>query len=123
MTLHARNRRATALAAGLVAAFAVTASPALRAQQTPAPPAQTEAAENSGTLSLHQAVALAEQNSADLKLARMQYNVALREADVDRSAFRPNLYTGAGFTCPSGFAAVGAVNAPAVSALFAMQWI
>ena len=114
MTLHARNRRATALAAGLVAALAFTASPALRAQQTPAPPAQTEAAENSGTLSLHQAVALAEQNSADLKLARMQYNVALREADVDRSAFHPNLYTGAGYAYTYGFPSLGNGNAPSV---------
>jgi len=47
-------------------------------------------------LTLQQAVALAWQNSRDLKLARVQYNVALDETRVNRAAFLPNLYTGAG---------------------------
>ena len=73
-----------------------------------------QAAPNAGTLSLKQAVALAAQNSPELKLAHMQYNVALREADVDRAAFHPNLYTGAGYAYTYGFPALPGGNAPAI---------
>ena len=73
-----------------------------------------QAAPNAGALSLKQAVALAAQNSPELKLAHMQYNVALREADVDRAAFHPNLYTGAGYAYTYGFPALPGGNAPAI---------
>ena len=52
---------------------------------------------------MHEAVTLALQNSRDLKLARVQYNVALNEAGVDRAAFRPNIYTGSGAAYTYGF--------------------
>lgn len=73
-----------------------------------------QATPDTGTLSLKQAVALAEQNSPDLKLAHRQYNVALRETDVDRAAFRPNLYTGGGYAYTHGFPALPGGNAPAL---------
>jgi outer membrane protein TolC len=60
-------------------------------------------AQNGETLTLRRAVTLALQNSRDLKLARMQYTVALNEAGVDRAVFKPNLYTGAGYVYTSGF--------------------
>ncbi len=58
-------------------------------------------------LSMREAVALALQNSRDLALARVQYTVALNEAGVDRSAFRPNLYTGSGAAYTYGFPSIG----------------
>ena len=58
-------------------------------------------------LSMREAVALALQNSRDLALARVQYTVALNEAGVDRSAFRPNIYTGSGAAYTYGFPAIG----------------
>ncbi len=76
--------------------------------------AQSGTGANPSTLTLQQAVALAEQNSSDLKLARMQYNVALREAGVDRASFLPNLYTGSGAAYTYGFPALPGENAPAV---------
>lgn len=102
MTFRRQNARPVRWAAACVSA-AIAAS-ALYAQSTP----------DAGTLSLKQAVALAEQNSPDLKLAHMQYNVALREADVDRAAFHPNLYTGAGYAYTYGFPSLPGGNAPSV---------
>jgi outer membrane protein TolC len=58
-------------------------------------------------LSMREAVALALQNSRELALARVQYTVALNEAGVDRSAFRPNLYTGSGAAYTYGFPSIG----------------
>ncbi|HKQ86118.1 MAG TPA: TolC family protein [Candidatus Acidoferrales bacterium] len=114
MMLHAWNLRRSCRAAGFLAALALAAgSPVLRAQQTQ--PQQPRPASDSGALlSLNQAVTLAEQSSADLKLARMQYNVALREADVDRAAFHPNIYTGAGYAYTYGFPSLGNGAAPSV---------
>jgi outer membrane protein len=54
-------------------------------------------------MTLRQALTLALQNSRDLKLARLQYTIALNEAGLDRAAFRPNLYTGAGYVYTYGF--------------------
>src|SRR5580700_5669887 len=64
-------------------------------------------AQDANTVTLRQAVTLALQNSRDLKLARVQYNVALNEAGVDRAAFRPNLYTGSGAAYTYGFPSIG----------------
>ncbi len=120
MTLHKRMLCRVCRAAGFCSLLALAAgSSAVRAQETPqaqqsqqAP--QAQAADNSGTLSLNQAITLAEQNSPDLKLARMQYNVARREVDVDRAAFHPNIYTGAGYAYTYGFPSFGNGNAPSV---------
>jgi len=66
------------------------------------------------TLTLQQAVALAWQNSRELKLARVQYNVALDETRVNRAAFLPNLYTGAGAVYTYGFPSLPGGQAPSV---------
>src|ERR1700722_18253554 len=72
------------------------------------------AAQDAGSLTLRQSVTLALQNSRDLKLARMQYTVALNEADVDRASFRPNLYTGAGYVYTYGFPALPGGGPPSL---------
>src|SRR5271154_5630183 len=71
-------------------------------------------AQDSGKLTMHQAITLALQNSRDLKLARVQYSVALGEAGVDRAAFRPNLYTGAGAAYTYGFPSLPGGQAPSL---------
>ena len=71
-------------------------------------------AQDAQSLTMHQAITLALQNSRDLKLARVQYNVAANEAGVDRAAFRPNLYTGAGLAYTHGFPSLPGGGAPSV---------
>jgi outer membrane protein len=71
-------------------------------------------AQNGEKLTLRQAVTLALQNSRTLKLARVQYNVALNEAGVDRASFRPNLYTGAGYVYTHGFPAIPGGGPPSI---------
>ena len=70
--------------------------------------------QEAGKLTLQQAVRLAVQNSRDLKLARVQYNVALGEAGTYRAPFLPNLYTGSGAAYTYGFPALPGGQAPAV---------
>lgn len=74
-------------------------------------------------LTMHQAITFALQNSRDLKLARVQYNVAAGEAGVDRAAFRPNLYTGAGLAYTYGFPSLPGGQAPSVFQLDYQQAI
>jgi outer membrane protein TolC len=71
-------------------------------------------AQDSATLTLRQAVTLALQNSRDVKLAQVRYNVAQGEVGVDRAAFRPNLYTGAGAAYTYGFPSLPGGQAPSV---------
>jgi len=71
-------------------------------------------AQDSSTLSLRQAVTLALQNSRDVKLAQLQYNVAQGEVGVDRAVFLPNLYTGSGIAYTSGFPSLPGGQAPAI---------
>ena len=87
--------------AGIVALCALLAAVPARAQ-------------DADKLTLHQAVTLALQNSRDVKLAQVQYNVALGEVGVDRAAFRPNLYTGAGAAYTHGFPSLPGGEAPSV---------
>jgi outer membrane protein TolC len=68
-------------------------------------------------LTLKEAVSLAVNNSRDLALARLQYGVAERQAGVDRSAFRPNFYTGSGAAYTSGFPLVQGGGAPTIFSL------
>ena len=84
--------------------LAVYVAPSLLLVLCAAVPAR---AQEDRKLSMREAVALALQNSRDLALARMQYTVALNEAGVDRSAFRPNLYTGSGAAYTYGFPSIG----------------
>jgi outer membrane protein TolC len=88
----------------LVASIA-TSTETLRAQTSSGP---------NETLTLRQAVMLALQNSRELKLARVQYSVALNEAGVDHAAFRPNLYTGAGYVYTYGFPALPGGGPPSL---------
>lgn len=71
-------------------------------------------AQDDQKLTLREAVTLALQNSRDLRLARVQYNVSLNEAGVDRAAFLPNLYTGSGLAYTYGFPGLPGGGAPAV---------
>ncbi|MGH9728655.1 MAG: TolC family protein [Candidatus Acidiferrales bacterium] len=73
------------------------------AQTTPAsqPPAGSQL--EPGVLTLDQVVNLALAHSPDLALARVRSAVAKDVAGVDRSEFRPNLYTGSGAAYTNGF--------------------
>ncbi|HTU33215.1 MAG TPA: TolC family protein [Candidatus Acidoferrum sp.] len=66
------------------------------------------------TLSLREAVALALENSRDLRLARVEYQVASNAARLDRASFLPNLYTGAGYVYTHGFPSTPGGGLPAV---------
>jgi outer membrane protein len=71
-------------------------------------------AQASSFLTLRQAVTLALQNSRDVKLAQLQYNVALGEVGVNRAVFLPNLYTGSGIAYTSGFPSLPGGVPPAI---------
>jgi len=74
-------------------------------------------------LTLKEAVNLAVANSRDLALARLQYGVTQRQAEVARSVFQPNLYTGTGVAYTSGFPLLEGGGAPALFALSYTQQI
>ncbi len=69
-------------------------------------------------LTLDEVVKLVLEHSPDLALARVQYTAAKNAAGVDRSNFRPNLYTGSGAAYTNGFPQIPG-GAPAV---FQMQY-
>lgn len=71
-------------------------------------------AQNAEKLTLRQAVTLALENSRGMKLARVQYEVALNAVGVDRAVFRPNLYTGAGYVYTLGFPATPGGSPPSI---------
>ncbi len=54
-------------------------------------------------LTMKSTVEQAVRNSRELAIARLQANLATRTADLDRSVFRPNLFTGSGAQYSSGF--------------------
>jgi outer membrane protein len=80
-------------------------------------------AQTTEKMTLRQAVTLALQNSRDLKIARLQYTVALNEAGLDRAAFRPNLSTGAGYVYTYGFPGLPGGGPPSVFQLDYTQQI
>src|SRR2546427_12951791 len=55
------------------------------------------------SLNLKQAVDMALRNSRDVALAQARYNVAQNTVEVNRSAFRPSLFTGSGAGFTDGF--------------------
>jgi outer membrane protein len=101
MSNSIQSRRCFPALTGIVALCALLAAVPARAQDT-------------DKLTLHQAVTLALQNSRDVKLSQVQYNVALGEVGVDRAAFRPNLYTGSGVAYTHGFPSLPGGQAPSV---------
>jgi outer membrane protein TolC len=68
-------------------------------------PAVTFAQQSTPTahLTMKSTVEQAVRNSRELAIARLQANLATRTADLDRSVFRPNLFTGSGAQYSSGF--------------------
>jgi outer membrane protein TolC len=76
-------------------------------------PTNSARAQEEHKITMREAVALALQNSRDLALARVQYQVALDAAGLDRAGFLPNLYTGSGAAYTSGFPSIGG-SPPAV---------
>ena len=71
-------------------------------------------AQDGAALTLQHAVTLALQNSRDVKLAQVQYNVAMGEVRVDKAAFMPNLYTGSGLAYTHGFPALPGGQPPSI---------
>ncbi|MFZ0738823.1 MAG: TolC family protein [Candidatus Acidiferrales bacterium] len=71
-------------------------------------------AQDAEPLTLKGAVNLALKNSRELALARVQYAVAMNQTSLDRSAFHPNLYTGAGAVYSNGFPETPSGSAPSV---------
>ena len=76
--------------------------------------AEPARAQDTDSLSLHQAVTLALQNSRDVKLAQVQYSVALGEVHVAKAEFLPNLYTGSGLAYTHGFPALPGGQPPSI---------
>jgi outer membrane protein TolC len=113
VTQARRSGRLMIFAAAFLPALAALAPPC-RAQAPSASVTQVQTASPAPTLTLKQAIALATQNSAEIKLARTQYDVAMKDADVYRASFHPNLYTGAGYAYTYGFPTLPGGNAPAV---------
>src|SRR5262245_43368424 len=81
-------------------------------------------AQDAESVNLKQAVERALQNSRDVALAQVQYDVSRRTVDVNRAAFKPNLYTGSGAAWTHGFpqtvsgAAPSIINVSYVQTLF-----
>jgi outer membrane protein len=93
--------------ADFVIAGALTLSFAAQcfAQQAAPPPAQ---------LTLKRTVELAVANSRDIAQAKLSATLAQKNAEVDRSAFRPNLSTGSGAAYTSGFPLAPGLGVPAI---------
>jgi outer membrane protein TolC len=106
----------------LAALLATACTPAARAQDQSQTQSQDQS-QDQGTLTLRSAVTMALDNSSELKLARVQYTVAMKEAGLDRAAFLPNLYTGSGAAYSYGFPSLPGGNAPSVFQLSYTQSI
>jgi outer membrane protein TolC len=65
-------------------------------------------------LNLKQAVDMALRNSREVALAQARYNVTQNTVDVNRSAFRPNLFTGSGAAYTYGFPQTVSGAAPSI---------
>src|SRR5579884_1260425 len=72
-------------------------------------------------LTLKQAIEMALQNSGSLAVARIRAQVAQQQARVNRSVFRPNLFTGTGAAYTYGFPSTPGGQAPSVFNLSYVQ--
>jgi len=94
----------------------------LRAQQ--APPADQAAPQDSAPpaeLTLKGALDRALQSSRDLALARIRATVARRQANVTKSRFQPNLFTGSGIAYTYGIPETPGGTAPSLFSLSYVQ--
>jgi len=66
------------------------------------------------SINLKQAVDMALRNSREVALARARYNVAQNTVEVNRSTFRPNLFTGSGAAYTYGFPQTVSGAAPSI---------
>src|SRR5262249_48351820 len=82
------------------------------------------AAQDVESINLKQAVERALQNSREVAVAQVQYEVSRNTIGANRAAFKPNLYTGSGLAYTHGFpqtingAAPSIVNLSYVQTLF-----
>jgi outer membrane protein TolC len=88
--------------------------PLAAAAQEPTPPAR---------LTLKSAVEQAVRNSRDLAYAKLQVTLTSRTVDLDRSVFRPNLFTGSGLQYSSGLPLAPGGGVPALFELSFSQSI
>ncbi len=80
-----------------------------------------QAPEGAEKLTLKRAVALAVQNSREVQLARMQYDLSQKAAGLQRAEFRPNLYSGSGLAYTNGFPQTPSGGPPSVFNLSYIQ--
>src|SRR5882672_390400 len=66
------------------------------------------------SLNLKQTVEMALRNSRDVALAQARYSVTQNTVEVNRSAFRPNLFTGSGAAYTYGFPQTVSGSAPSI---------
>ena len=104
-------KRMTGAASAVIVCIAFASCGAARAQQLPDAPAPASAAH---TLTLKETVALAVRNSRDLQLARLEYNVAQRQAGSSAAAFLPNIYVGSGAAFTHGLPLLAGGGVPAI---------
>src|SRR5438128_4720465 len=71
-------------------------------------------AQDAVSINLKQAVEMALRNSREVGLAQARYNVAQNTVDVNRSAFRPSLFTGSGAAYTHGFPQTPSGAAPSI---------
>jgi outer membrane protein len=72
-------------------------------------------------LTLKQAIEMALQNSGSLAVARIRAQVAQQQTRVNRSVFRPNLFTGSGAAYTYGFPSTPGGQAPSIFNLSYVQ--
>jgi len=80
-------------------------------------------AQDAVSLNLKQAVEMALRNSREVALAQARYNVSQNTVAVNRSAFRPNLFTGSGAAYTYGFPQTVSGAAPSIVNASYMQTV
>src|SRR5213594_5023724 len=78
-------------------------------------------AQDAVSINLKQAVEMALRNSREVGVAQARYNVAQNTVDVNRSTFRPNLFTGSGAAYTYGFPQTPSGAAPSIVNLSYVQ--